>query len=159
MRVAQDRNHGLVLMNVRITAGWLFLRDPTRIHVSLPSPEDGNTYSFRNVVFTVIYSSGRWIQSRNPVVLSVYTIVRTLYIPIIINLEGSVICWTGACVAGQLSACAPWTLLHTSHHCRGWRFGRRGHDVALDQVEHFLSVTHETAEVGCFCLTDVGFCC
>jgi hypothetical protein len=35
--------------------------------VSLPSPEDGNRWSFRNVVLSSIQNSGRCTKSRNPV--------------------------------------------------------------------------------------------
>jgi hypothetical protein len=35
-----------------------------------PSPEDGNRSSFRNVVFPCLWKSGRWIKSRNLVVMS-----------------------------------------------------------------------------------------
>jgi hypothetical protein len=44
------------------------------------SPEEGNGSSFRNVVFSSIRDSGRGTKSRNPVSLSVTTIVKTHYI-------------------------------------------------------------------------------
>jgi hypothetical protein len=36
-----------------------------------PSPDDGNRYSFRNVVFSSILNSERWTKSKNPVTLGV----------------------------------------------------------------------------------------
>jgi hypothetical protein len=36
-----------------------------------PSPEDGNRSSFRNVVFSCLWNSGRWTKSKNLVVMSV----------------------------------------------------------------------------------------
>jgi hypothetical protein len=40
-----------------------------RVGVSLPSPEDRNRSSVRNVVFSNIYNSRRWTKSRNAAVL------------------------------------------------------------------------------------------
>jgi hypothetical protein len=40
-------------------------------HRCIPSPpEDGNRSGFRNVVFSSIWNSGRWTESRSPVILS-----------------------------------------------------------------------------------------
>jgi hypothetical protein len=36
-----------------------------------PSPEDGNRPSFRNVVFSSFWNTGRWTKSKNPVILNV----------------------------------------------------------------------------------------
>jgi hypothetical protein len=49
-----------------------FSKRSNRLGVSLPSPEDGNESSFRNVVgyFVVTQNSWRWSKSRNPVILS-----------------------------------------------------------------------------------------
>jgi hypothetical protein len=33
------------------------------------SLEDGNRSSFRNIVFSILYNTGRWKKSRNPVIL------------------------------------------------------------------------------------------
>jgi hypothetical protein len=35
-----------------------------------PSPEEGNRFSFRNVVFSSFWSTGRWTRSKTPVILS-----------------------------------------------------------------------------------------
>jgi hypothetical protein len=54
----------------RCLGQWLRLalsKGANRVGVSLPSPEDGNRSSFRNVVFPSIYNSGRRTKSRNPV--------------------------------------------------------------------------------------------
>jgi hypothetical protein len=48
-----------------------FSKVPNRVDVSLPSPEDGNRSSFRNVVFSCTWNTGRWTKSRNPLILSV----------------------------------------------------------------------------------------
>jgi hypothetical protein len=50
--------------------GQLFLRDPNR-EVFLPSPEDGNRSSFRNILFPSILHSGRWTKSTNPAIQNV----------------------------------------------------------------------------------------
>jgi hypothetical protein len=42
-----------------------------RVGFSLPSPEDGNRSSFRNIAFSSIYNSGRWTKPRNLVILRV----------------------------------------------------------------------------------------
>jgi hypothetical protein len=44
---------------------------PNRVGVSLSSPEDGNRYSFQNVVFSSFENSGLWTKSRIPVILNV----------------------------------------------------------------------------------------
>jgi hypothetical protein len=36
-----------------------------------PSPEDGNRSSFRNVVFSIQYNTGRWKKFKNPIILCV----------------------------------------------------------------------------------------
>jgi hypothetical protein len=46
-----------------------FFKGPNRVGVSLPSPEDSKRSSFRNVVLSSIYNSGRWTKSRNQVVI------------------------------------------------------------------------------------------
>jgi hypothetical protein len=38
---------------------------------SPPSPEDGNRFNFRNVVFSILQNTGRWKKSKNPVILCV----------------------------------------------------------------------------------------
>jgi hypothetical protein len=42
------------------------------VGVSLPSPEDGNTSSFRNVVFSFQHA-GRWTKSKDPVIMEIGT--------------------------------------------------------------------------------------
>jgi hypothetical protein len=57
---------------------WLRLalsKEPNRVGVSLPSPEEGNRSSSRNVVFPSTYDFGRWEKSRNPVILSILDII------------------------------------------------------------------------------------
>jgi hypothetical protein len=44
-------------------------KGPDRVDV-FPSPEDGNIYSFRNVVFSGFKNIGRWTKSKNPVILN-----------------------------------------------------------------------------------------
>jgi hypothetical protein len=44
---------------------------PNRVGVVVPSPEDGNRSSFRNVVFSGFYNTGQWTTSKTPVILSV----------------------------------------------------------------------------------------
>jgi hypothetical protein len=51
----------------------------TQQSVSLTSPEVGNRWSFRNVVFSSIYISGRWTKSRHPVILNVFV---SLYVTV-----------------------------------------------------------------------------
>jgi hypothetical protein len=55
----------------------VFLRDPTE-YVSVPSPENGNRSSFRNVVFSSFYNTGRWTKSKNPVILSTKLVLSLL---------------------------------------------------------------------------------
>jgi hypothetical protein len=55
---------------------WLRLalpNRPNRIGVSHPSPEDGNRYSFRNVVFYSFQNTGRCTESGNPVILTYWS--------------------------------------------------------------------------------------
>jgi hypothetical protein len=44
---------------------------PNRVCVYLPSREDENRPSFRNVLFSNIQNSGQWTKFRNPVILGV----------------------------------------------------------------------------------------
>jgi hypothetical protein len=53
---------------------WLRLalsKGPNRASVSFPPSEDGNRSNFRKVVFAIMYNSGRWTKSINPVIMSV----------------------------------------------------------------------------------------
>jgi hypothetical protein len=43
---------------------------PNLVGVFPPPPDDGNRSSFRNVVFSSFYSTGRWKKSKNPVILT-----------------------------------------------------------------------------------------
>jgi hypothetical protein len=45
-------------------------KGPNRVGISLPSPKDRNRSSFRNGVFSSIWNSRRWLEPRNPVILS-----------------------------------------------------------------------------------------
>jgi hypothetical protein len=45
---------------------------PNRVRVSLPSFENRNRSSFRNVVFSSILTSGRWAKFRNLVILNIF---------------------------------------------------------------------------------------
>jgi hypothetical protein len=52
---------------------WLRLalsKGPNWVGVFPPTPEDGNNYSLRNVVFSGSYSIERWEKSKNPIILS-----------------------------------------------------------------------------------------
>jgi hypothetical protein len=49
-----------------------------RVNISLSSPDDVNRSISRNVVFSSIWNSGRWIKPRDPVILSAYLIRKSL---------------------------------------------------------------------------------
>jgi hypothetical protein len=52
---------------------WLrlaFSKGPKRVGASFPSSQDGNRFSFQNVVYSSIQNSGPWTKSINPVILS-----------------------------------------------------------------------------------------
>jgi hypothetical protein len=44
-----------------------------RAGVSLLSPEDGNRFSFRNLVFSSFYNTGQWIKATKPVYSEKYS--------------------------------------------------------------------------------------
>jgi hypothetical protein len=52
-------------------------KGPHRVGILVPSPEDGNRSTFRNVL-SFIYYSVRWKKSRNPVILGGSLLVYTL---------------------------------------------------------------------------------
>jgi hypothetical protein len=61
---------------------WLRLsysKGPNRVGVFLPSPEDGNEFSFRNVVFSSYFEFRTVEKVHKPNDVECYTIVRTLY--------------------------------------------------------------------------------
>jgi hypothetical protein len=60
------------LERANIQVQWLRLvlyKGPNWVGVFCHSPEDGNRSSFRNVVFSIFYNTGRWKKSKNPVIL------------------------------------------------------------------------------------------
>jgi hypothetical protein len=46
-------------------------RRPNRVRVSLLSAEDGNRSRFETLCFLIVYNSGRWAKSINPLILNV----------------------------------------------------------------------------------------
>jgi hypothetical protein len=53
---------------------WLRIalaKGSNRVSVSIHSIEDGNRFSFQNIVFLSLWNTGWWIKSRIPVILSV----------------------------------------------------------------------------------------